>query len=421
MTPAVYCGDAVTTGVRAISTHHLRKGVMSTRSEGRTALPTAMRLQRIRDVASLHVRHTLDRAIDIARVAAPTNEESDRSRFVAGLFARQGLSEIRCDQIGDVVARIPGRERGKAVLLAAHLDTVFPASTAIEIVEESGRISGPGIGDNSLGISCVLAVADVLASMGEIPAVDLLLTGNVGEEGLGNLRGMRAVMDAYPGIAAVIAVEGHNLGRVTHVAVGSRRLRVRVTGPGGHSWGDFGNPSAIQAAAEIIHELGRIPLPASPKTTLNVGMIRGGISINTIAPEAVFDLDLRSSEEFALKRLADRTERIIRTPRPNIVTAIEIIGERPAGFAPADSRIVRRAVQVLEALGVTPAGDASSTDANIPIGRGIPAICVGLTTGGNVHRVDEFIDIAPVANGLSQLVELALAIAEDVAEGSISS
>jgi di/tripeptidase len=226
---------------------------------------------------------------------------------------------------------------------------------------------------------------------------------------------MRAVMDAHPEVGAVIAVEGHNLGRVTHVAVGSRRLRVSVVGPGGHSWGDFGNANAIHAAGDIIHELGRVQLPTSPKTTLNIGTIRGGISVNTIAPEVTFDLDLRSTEEFALRRLTERAERIILAERDSIHTSIEVIGERPAGFVSPESQIVRRAVQVLEALGVQPAGDASSTDANIPIGRGIPAVCVGLTTGGNVHREDEYIETIPVPTGLAQLVELTMALADDLA------
>lgn len=391
---------------------------MPTRSEIRPALPPATRLKRIRDVAEQHAPTTIARAIEIAAVAAPTNDEVDRSRFVRTLFARVGCANVSVDELGDVVARIPGKDRSKSLLLAAHLDTVFPRTTPISIARSDGRVGGPGIGDNSLGIASVISVPEILGQIGETPAVDLLLTGNVGEEGLGNLRGMRAVMDAHQDIGAVIAVEGHNLGRVTHVAVGSRRLRVKVTGPGGHSWGDFGNASAIAGAAEIIHELAKIPLPASPKTTLNIGTIRGGISINTIAPEAVFDVDMRSIEEFALRRLTERSERAIRAPRANLRVEVDVIGERPAGFVPPDSQIVRRAVHVLELLGITPAGDASSTDANIPISRGIPAICVGLTTGGNVHREDEYIDTEPVVAGLTQLAELALAVAEDIAAGT---
>lgn len=391
---------------------------MPAHSEIRSALPTATRLKRIRDVAEQRVDDTIERAVVIAGVAAPTNDEGERSRFVRELFAQSGCSDVRLDEIGDVVGRIPGRDRTKSLLLAAHLDTVFPRSTPLTISRCDGRITGPGIGDNSLGVASVLTVLEIIGQLGETPAVDLLVTGNVGEEGLGNLRGMRAVMDAHPEIGAVIAVEGHNLGRVTHVAVGSRRLRVKLTGPGGHSWGDFGNASAIAGAAEIIHELTKIPLPASPKTTLNVGTIRGGISINTIAREAAFDVDMRSIEEFALRRLAERSERVIRSPRANLSVEMEVIGERPAGFVSPESQIVRRAVHILELLGVTPAGDASSTDANIPISRGIPAICVGLTTGGNVHREDEYIDTRPIVTGLTQLAELALSVAEDVAAGT---
>ena len=392
---------------------------MLTRSDSRTAHPSATRLQRIREIVPDHVERAISRAIEIVRVAAPTNDEMDRATFVATLFERIGVDDVQIDDIGDVVARIPGRDRSKSVLIAAHIDTVFPRATRIEVIERPDRVYAPGIGDNCLGVSSVMAVTEILSAIGEVPAVDLLLTGNVGEEGLGNLRGMRAIMDAHPEIAAVIAVEGHNLGRVTHVAVGSRRLRIHVSGPGGHSWGDFGNASAISAAAEIIHELNRITLPHSPKTTLNVGTIKGGISINTIAPTATFDLDLRSVEEFALDRLAERAERVIRGHRTDITTEIEVIGERPAGFVATDSPIVRHAVEVLEELGVQPAGDASSTDANIAIGRGIPAVCIGLTTGGNVHREDEYIDTAPIEKGLSQLVELALSVAADVASGEI--
>lgn len=394
---------------------------MSTRIDGRTATSTAKRLQRIRDVAERHLQTVLDRTIAIAQVAAPTNDELDRSAYVASLARDLGIAEVTTDQIGDVVARIPGTNRAKAILIAAHLDTVFPRTTPISVVQTRGRVSAPGIGDNSLGIASALTIVDVMRELDETPAVDVLITGNVGEEGLGNLRGMRAVMDAHPEIGAVVAVEGHNLGRVTHVAVGSRRLRVKVTGPGGHSWGDFGNASAISGAAEIIHELSKVPLPATPKTTLNVGTIKGGISINTIAPDASFDVDMRSIEDFALRRLAERAERVIRAPRPNLSVEIETIGERPAGFVSPESPIVRRAVHILDALGVQPAGDASSTDANIPISRDIPAICVGLTTGGNVHREDEFIETGPIAVGLAQLVELTLSLAEDVASGAANS
>jgi tripeptide aminopeptidase len=363
----------------------------------------------------------LELAAGIASIPAPTYSEFNRSQAVADLFAKEEIKDVSIDELGDVVARIPGRDRSQSVLVAGHIDTVFPEETDLKIVRSNGRIHGPGIGDNSLGAAAVLALPAILRTAGITPAVDLLLTGNVGEEGLGNLRGMRAVMDAYPDISAAIAVEGHNLGRVTHVAVGSRRLRVTVVGPGGHSWGDFGKPNAIHAAAGIIHELARVPVSNAPKTTLSVGTIEGGISVNTIPPTCTFVLDTRSASETSLRRLSDRVDRILSTPRHGIEVRVEVLGERPAGRIEAESPIVRLAIEVLRELEVTATGDASSTDANIPISRGIPAICIGLTTGGNVHRTDEFIDTHPLGAGLAQLAALTFGVAEGVANGTISS
>jgi acetylornithine deacetylase/succinyl-diaminopimelate desuccinylase-like protein len=382
-------------------------------SDGRIA-------QAVKEVAASFQPAVVDLACLIAAIPAPTNQESERSRFVAQRMTELGAEQVSIDEIGDVVGRIRGGRRRPALLLAAHIDTVFPRSTSLAQTRSDGRIAGPGIGDNSLGVAAVLMIPRMLAALGVRPAVDLLLTGNVGEEGLGNLRGIRAVMDAHPEIGAVIAVEGHNLGRVTHVAVGSRRLRIRVTGPGGHSWGDFGNPNAIHVAADIVAELARLPLPQTPKTTLSVGTFHGGISVNTIAPEAEFVLDLRSVEEDALRRLAERVDLVLRAPRRGVTVDVDVLGVRPAGVVSPASRIVRLAIETLEALHIPPTGDASSTDANIPISRGIPAVCIGLTTGGNVHREDEFIDTAPLAAGLTQLLSLSLAVADELAAGTIA-
>jgi acetylornithine deacetylase/succinyl-diaminopimelate desuccinylase-like protein len=377
-------------------------------------------LATVREVVASFQRQVIDLACQISAIPAPTNHERERSRFVAEHMAMPGVVDVTVDELGDVIGRIPGRKRAPALLLAAHLDTVFPPGTSLEVNRSNGRVAGPGIGDNSLGVASVLTLPRVLERLDITPDVDILLTGNVGEEGLGNLRGIRLVMDRYPQIGAVIAVEGHNLGRVTHVAVGSRRLRVRVSGPGGHSWGDFGNASAIHSAAEIVTELTHLPLPTTPKTTLNVGTFNGGISVNTIAPEASFVIDLRSVDETALRRLSERVEATLRTPRANVTTTFEVLGVRPAGVVSPASRIVRLAIETLEAMGVSPTGDASSTDANIPISRGIPAVCIGLTTGGNVHREDEFIDVGPIAKGLAQLVMLSLAVTAELGTGSIA-
>lgn len=370
-------------------------------------------------VAHSRAGEIIDLAMKIASVPAPTGQEKPRSATVAALLRSQGLLDVQIDEISNTVARIPAANPGPPLLVAAHIDTVFPLDTPLRVSKSKDRAFGPGIGDNSLGVAAAVMLPALFEDLGVRPAVDVLITGNVGEEGLGDLRGIRRVMDDRPEIGAVIAVEGHNLGRVTHVAVGSRRLRVRVSGEGGHSWGDFGASNAIQGAAEILHELYRIPLPANPKTTLNVGMIEGGTSINTIASNAWFNLDLRSVEDFALRRLSERVDRVLSAHRKGLNVWVEVVGDRPAGIVPSDCRLVRLAVEALEALDVEPAGDASSTDANIPISRGIPAICIGLTTGGGVHREDEFIDLAPVQRGLAQLTILALAAADELHRGSL--
>jgi len=387
-------------------------------------LASPERIEAVRAAADAVTPDVLELTALISAVPSPTGEETAKSLLVERLFATAGLATER-DAIGDVVGVIPGRQPSRAetsrLVVAAHIDTVFPIGTPLEVKRTADRLTGPGVGDNSVAVAAAIKLADLLRIAGEVPAVDVLVTGNVGEEGLGNLRGIREVLASGSDIGAVVALEGHNLGRVTHVAVGSRRFRIIVKGPGGHSWGDFGRPNAIHGLSKLIAELDAIPLPRSPKTTLNVGMIIGGVSVNTIAPEASCLLDLRSIDESALRRLSDRVTRLVdRSNRGDaVVYAAEPIGERPAGVVAADSPIVQIAASTLAALGLEPSFDASSTDANVPIAAGIPAVCVGLTTGGNVHRVDEFIDLEPVPNGITQLALLTLALAESLSERAL--
>ncbi|MDF2758008.1 MAG: peptidase [Thermomicrobiales bacterium] len=387
-------------------------------------LASPERIEAVRAAADAVTPDVLELTALIAAVPSPTGEEAAKSLLVERLFATAGLATER-DAIGDVVGVIPGRQTARAgtsrLVVAAHIDTVFPIGTPLEVKRAAGRLMGPGVGDNSVAVAAAIKLADLLRVAGEVPAVDVLLTGNVGEEGLGNLRGIREVLASRSDIGAVVALEGHNLGRVTHVAVGSRRFRISVRGPGGHSWGDFGRPNAIHGLSKLIAELDAIPLPRSPKTTLNIGTIGGGVSVNTIAPDASCLLDLRSIDESALRRLSDRVTRLVdRSNRGDAVEyTAESIGERPAGVVLADSPIVRIAAGTLAALGLEPSFDASSTDANVPIAAGIPAVCVGLTTGGNVHRVDEYIDLEPVSLGVTQLALLTLALAESLSERAV--
>lgn len=345
----------------------------------------------------------------LSAIPAPTNDEGERASALATILRDAGFDDVTVDDLDDVTGRIRGRRSDRAVLLAAHTDTVFPRSVDVTPRREGDRLFGPGIGDNTISIATVVVLKSLLDRLGIVPDVDIIVTGNVGEEGLGDLRGMRAVMDANPEIGAAVAVEGHALGRITHQGVGSRRLEVTLTGPGGHSWGDFGRPSAIHAAAKLVAQLDAIPLPAEPKTTLNVGILTGGISVNTIAPDARMVIDMRSLDQDALERLVSEAERRIVAARTNDITVdSKVVGDRPAGRLPEDQGLVPIARASLELLDIDPTLDASSTDANIPISRRIPAVCIGVASGGHAHREDEYIDLELVPTGVTQLAMVTL-------------
>lgn len=364
----------------------------------------------LRQLATASVSDVCDWAEKICLVPAPSYEERTRAEFVAKAFEQIGVSPD-IDEMANVVARRKGTGKSKSLMMAAHTDTVFPRETEISVRRTATEMVGPGIGDNSLGVAGLLGLTKILDAANVQTPGDLLLVANVGEEGLGNLRGIRAVVDRFEDeLGGVIAIEGHNVGRITHVGVGSKRIRVSVHGPGGHSWGAFGEPSAIHEVGRIIAEISGLQVPADPKTTFNVGLVEGGVSVNTIAPRASAVIDMRSVDPASLNRLASRVEGIIASHnRDRISTSIEILGERPAGRTDPSTKIVRSAIDILRQLGLEPELNASSTDANIAISRGIPAICVGLTRGTGAHRIDESIEIAPVQTGMMQLALLAAA------------
>lgn len=369
-------------------------------------------LQAALTAAEDSVRAVTALARQIAEIPAPTFQEEERAAFVAAQFAAQGLTPER-DAAGNVTVRRPGQERGNAVLFAAHTDTVFPLGTDVTVRESEGKMHGAGLGDNSLAVAALLTLPKLLDRANLRTRYDLLLCANTGEEGLGDLRGIKqAVKDHRDELGAVLALEGLNLGRVTHQGVGSRRLRITVSGPGGHSWGAFGNASAIHVLAEIISKITSIPVPREPKTTYNVGMIDGGVSVNTIAPRASLILDMRSIDPGALATLVEQVETIVREANGGEITVTsEIIGDRPAGRVALETPLVQAAGATLRRLGLDPIFDASSTDANVPIAEGIPAVCIGLTRGGHAHRLDEYIETGPIGRGMQQLLLLVAATA----------
>lgn len=356
---------------------------------------------------------------EICLVPAPTGQEHDRAHFVADLFERRRYrAEVTADP--NVLVTRPGAGAG-LILLSAHLDTVFPLETELFVRAEGHRLRGPGIGDNSLGLAAAIGLFDLLDTLEVETSADIVLVADAGEEGLGNLRGMRSAVEHFgEEISAVIAIEGHNLGRITTGGAGSLRLRVLVTGPGGHSWGAWGQPSAIHALGDILSAWNRIKLPERPRTTFNVGTVNGGTSVNTIASAAEAVVDLRSVDPLALERLAREVRDLaLAAERPGISITLETLGERPAGSISSSHPLVRVARLAAREAGVRADLDISSTSANVPLALGIPAVCVGITVGGRGHSIDEYIDVRQIPRGLHQLTNLVMHTDDLIRNGAI--
>lgn len=349
----------------------------------------------------------LQRAIEIQQIPAPTFAEGKRAEFVRHQFEAEGLADVFQDEAGNVYARLPGYGNARPLVVSAHLDTVFPAETSLRVRREPTKIYGPGLGDNSLGVAALFGLVWLLRERHlQLPG-DLWLVANVGEEGLGNLRGMLALVERFGKLArAFIVLEGLALGHVYHRAIGVQRYRITAKTAGGHSWSDYGQPSAVHELAALVTRLAALPLPAQPRTTLNVGVIAGGTSVNTLAAEAYCELDLRSESPHTLSLVVAQVENLVRLAnRPGVVIQAEEIGQRPAGEIPANHPLVRLAEQCLRRQGLEPVLTSGSTDANIPLSRGLPAVVLGITTGGGAHTLNEFIEIQPVQKGMEQILE----------------
>lgn len=354
----------------------------------------------------------IETAIAIQQIAAPTFDEGRRGAAVQQRMHALGLADVERDALGNVYGRLPGRGAGPGLLIAAHLDTVFPATTDLSIRREGQRIYGPGLGDNSLGVAGLLHLAESLVRHKLARTGDTWFVANVGEEGLGDLRGMRAAVDRlHTRIGAAIALEGTGQDRVIHAAIGVRRYRIEVTTPGGHSWQDFGAPSAIHVLARIAEQITRLEVPREPRTTFNIGVIEGGTSVNTIAQHAALLLDLRSVLPTHLSALVRQVEQIIdrmRIATPAAAIRLETVGNRPAGSIPTDHPLVRAATAAYAAIGLSVSYGVGSTDANIPLSRDIPAVCVGVGVGEYAHRLDEYIEREGVGAGMRALLLLTL-------------
>ena len=363
--------------------------------------------------------------VAVSEIPAPTGEEEERADWVVRRFRALGLTGVRVDAAGNVVGRRAGDgpTREPPVVVLAHLDTVFPRDVALRVRREGRRLVGPGIGDNGRGIAVMLALAEEIdgVHLRTRRAVEFVAT--VGEEGLGDLRGAKAYFESAPRPAAAIALDGAGDERVVHRALGSRRFRVTYRGPGGHSWAAFGVPQPVHAAAACASALAALPLPAAPRTTLSVGRIGGGISVNAIPKEAWLEVDVRSLSEDALetfeahvRRLAHRAgydENARRAPGTSpLAFAVEAIGRRPCGEVPAEHPFVQAAVAATRLVGRAPELVAASTDANVPIALGIPAIAIGAGgRGGDAHTPPECFDNTDGALGVARALTITVGAA----------
>ncbi|MDQ3398535.1 MAG: M20/M25/M40 family metallo-hydrolase [Deinococcota bacterium] len=342
--------------------------------------------------ASTHEHHQASSELlalleSICQTPAPTFDEAERGALVAALLAEAGLKPHK-DEAGNITAEVPGGE-GPRVLVAAHLDTVFERDTDLTIRREPGRLSAPGIGDNSAS----LAVLTRFVMKREGPRPRLTYAATVGEEGLGDLCGMRHLMKTRRAdFDLAVAIDGH-LGTVVNRSVGSRRYSLRFKARGGHSWGDFPSPSAIHALGEAIHALNGMKVPSEPRSSYNVGLVSGGTSVNAIAQEAELILDLRSLDAPTLAALERRALTLVRraAERERGLLDAELVGDRPADYVDNDP-LVRAAVRGLERVKLEARLAASSTDANAAMAAGLAAVTFGVYRGGDAHRLSEWLE-----------------------------
>jgi len=376
-----------------------------------------------------------DQQIRLTEIPAPEFGEASRGAALEELFAANSL-EARVDKTGNVIGERPGSQKGteakSVILIAAHLDTVFPANTDVRVKRDGARLLAPGISDNGAGLAAIVGLARMLSESRIRTEKTIVLAGDVGEEGEGNLRGIRAIIEEYgPRLAAVIAVDGPSADHITTQGIASRRIEVSVTGPGGHSWSDFGTPNPITAISRGIVRFSATSIPESPRSTYNFGVIEGGTSVNSIPSRAAVKVDLRSENERELARLESALREAMQTgvqeetrsstsqngdysatDRGALNLEFRSLGTRPAGKLPDDSPLLAAIRSVDRYLGNSSRLEKSSTDANLPLSLGIPAVAIGGGGhGGGSHTLDEWFEPTGREFGLKRLFLITLSLA----------
>jgi acetylornithine deacetylase/succinyl-diaminopimelate desuccinylase-like protein len=359
-----------------------------------------------------------DEQIRICSVPATPFAEQQRAEYLAERFRELGLHDVGIDEEGNCLGLFRGSAATPLIIVSAHLDTVFAKGTDFTVRREGERLYAPGIADDGCGLVALIAIVQALRTARIETEGSILFVGTVGEEGEGNLRGVRHLFTrgawSKRKIDAFLSFDGPGVDRITNRALGSRRYRVEFIGNGGHSWGDFGLPNPVHALGRAISRLAAYPAPKDPRTTFNVGSVSGGTSVNAIPSRCSMEVDLRSAADAELRRLDAFFRRAVKealdeentTRRPGdapLKLQLDLIGERPSGETPADSTLVKLAVETTKLLGVEPRLDQSSTDSNLPMSLGIPAVTLGAGgTSGASHTLAEWYEPRDRDKGLKR-------------------
>jgi tripeptide aminopeptidase len=366
---------------------------------------------------------TIEDQVRICEVEAPPFKEAKRAEMYARMFREAGLQNVRIDKEGNVLGDRPGAQPRPRLIFSAHLDTVFPEGTDVKVKREGTLLRGPGIGDDCRGLAVLLAVIRAMNQAKIQTPGTITFVGTVGEEGLGDLRGVKYLFnEGMKGqIDRFVSIDGTGLG-ITHIAVGSLRYRVTFKGPGGHSYGAFGLSNPLHALGRAVEKISQFEVPSDPKTTFNVGRVGGGTSVNAIPFDAWFEMDMRSASPSALQAIDAKFHRAVDESlkeedarwKKNVLSVDKaLVGNRPAGQTPASSPIVQAAVSVTRALGFPVTLDEGSTDSNIPMNLGIPAITVdGGGRGREAHALGESFDSTNSWQGSQRALLLAIALAQ---------
>lgn len=375
------------------------------------------------DAAKRNEPQAIEQEVHVCEIPAPPFHEDERGKELKRLFEGLGLKDVRTDRAGNVIGTRPGKATHPNLVFSAHLDTVFPEGTNVNVTRVGTVLKGPGIGDDCRGLAVMLSVIRALNEAHVETPGAITFVADVGEEGLGDLRGMKSLFyDSLKGqIDKFVSVDGTGLG-IAHIGVGSNRYKVTFKGPGGHSFGAFGMANPIQAMGRAIAKIDAFEVPAQPKTTFNVGRVGGGTSVNAIPFEAWMEVDMRSSDSASLKAVDTKFNAAVKEAvdeenrrwnnRGPVSAAAELVGVRPAGQTPKDSPIVQTAMGVSRALQIEEVLREGSTDSNVPMNLGIPAITIsGGGSGTGAHSLNETFDTKDSWRGTQRAVLLAIALA----------